>query len=94
MMKRLLHAALLLGALATHGTSLAAEKTITLTVEGMYCASCPYIVRESMAAVEGVAKVVVSVAEQSATVTFDDDKTTIAAIAEASTNAGYPAAVW
>ncbi|MHA1525027.1 MAG: mercury resistance system periplasmic binding protein MerP [Alphaproteobacteria bacterium] len=93
-MKNILHTALLLGALAASSAAWAAEKTVTLAVKGMYCASCPYIVRGSMAAVEGVAKVEVSVADQSATVTFDDGKTTIAAIALASTNAGYPATVW
>ena len=57
----------------------------------MYCAACPYIVKTSMEAVPGVTKVAVSFEVQTATVTFDDAKTTPDAIAAASTNAGYPA---
>jgi mercuric ion binding protein len=57
----------------------------------MYCAACPYIVKTSMEAVPGVVNVAVSFEAQTATVTFDDTKTTPDAIAAASTNAGYPA---
>jgi copper chaperone CopZ len=53
----------------------------------MTCASCPYIVNSSMAAVPGVTKVVVSFEAKTATVTFDDGKTNPDAIAAASTNA-------
>jgi mercuric ion binding protein len=44
-----------------------------------------------MAAIPGVAKVTVSFEAKSATVTFDDAKTSTDAIAAASMNAGYPA---
>ncbi len=40
----------------------AAEKTATLAVENMYCAACPYIVKQSLAAVPGVKDVKVSYA--------------------------------
>jgi periplasmic mercuric ion binding protein len=69
----------------------AAERTVTFAVENMTCASCPYIVKSSMAAVPGVAKVEVSFQAKTATVTFDDTKTNPNAIATASLNAGYPA---
>jgi mercuric ion binding protein len=49
------------------------------------------IVKSSMAAVRGVAKVAVSFEAKTATVTFDDAKTNPDAIAAASSNAGYPA---
>jgi periplasmic mercuric ion binding protein len=41
-------------------TAMAAERTITLTVENMYCAACPSIVKGSLESVPGVAKVAVS----------------------------------
>ncbi len=69
----------------------AGERTITFAVDNMFCASCPYIVTSSMAAVPGVAKVAVSLQAKTATVIFDDAKTNPAAIAAASMNAGYPA---
>jgi mercuric ion binding protein len=57
----------------------------------MTCASCPYIVKKSMAGVAVVEKVTVSFEAKTAIVTFDDAKTNADAIATASTNAGYPA---
>lgn len=69
----------------------AGERTVTFAVDNMTCASCPYIVKSSMAAVPGVAKVAVSFQAKTATVTFDDAKTSPDAIAAASMHAGYPA---
>lgn len=69
----------------------AGERTVIFAVDNMTCASCPYIVKTSMAAVAGVTKVAVSFEARTATVTFDDAKTNADAIAGASTNAGYPA---
>ncbi|MGH8471062.1 MAG: mercury resistance system periplasmic binding protein MerP [Gammaproteobacteria bacterium] len=69
---------------------LATEKTVTLKVDNMYCASCGPVVRKSLARIGGVTKVEVSQEEHSAIVTFDDVKTGVAALIEATTNAGYP----
>ena len=69
----------------------AGERTVTFAVDNMTCASCPYIVKTSMAAVPGVANVTVSFEAKTATVIFDDAKTNPDAIAAASANAGYPA---
>jgi mercuric ion binding protein len=90
-MKTLL-AAVLLAAVGASSTAIAAERTVILAVQNMTCASCPYIVRESMSAVDGVEKVDVSLETKTATVTFDDAKTTVEAIADASNRAGFPAA--
>lgn len=79
--------ALVLGA----GTAFAGERSVTLTVENMTCASCPYIVKKAIAAVPGVSKVEVSYETKIMVVTFDDAKTGLDAIAAASANAGYPA---
>src|SRR5260370_13851539 len=69
----------------------AGERTVNFDVDNMYCEACPYIVKSSMAAVPGVAKVAVSLEAKTATVIFDDAKTNPEAIAAASMNAGYPA---
>lgn len=90
-MKRLATAFGLVVALASSGAVLAAERTVIFAVENMTCASCPFIVQQSMAAVKGVDRVRVSLEKKTATVTFDDAKTTPDAIAAASTKAGFPA---
>ncbi len=68
----------------------AAERTVTLAVENMYCDACPYIVKQSLAKVPGVENVTVSFEQKSATVTYDDQKTTLDALTSATTQAGYP----
>jgi periplasmic mercuric ion binding protein len=68
----------------------AAERTVTLAVENMTCELCPPIVKKSLARVPGVATAEVSAETHRAVVTFDDDKTTVAALVDATTNAGYP----
>jgi mercuric ion binding protein len=90
-MRIFLNALALLASFTAATTASAGVRTVTFSVENMSCASCPYIVKTSMAAVPGVAKVEVSFEKKAATVTFDDAKTTTDAIAAASTDAGYPA---
>jgi len=68
----------------------AAERTVTLAVENMYCDACPYIVKQSLAKIPGVEKVVVSFEQKTATVTYDDQKTAPDALTSATTQAGYP----
>jgi periplasmic mercuric ion binding protein len=76
---------------SSHG--LAAERTVTLAVQNMYCAACPHTVKASLLAVPGVSKVVVSFADKTATVSYDDAKTDTKALTTATTNAGYPSAL-
>jgi mercuric ion binding protein len=90
-MKRLSTALVCALAVGTTPAAFAAERTVSFAVDNMTCASCPYIVKSSMTAVPGVAKVAVSLESKTATVTFDDGTTTAQAIAAASANAGYPA---
>ena len=82
-------AVILLGLLAS-SAAFAAEKTVTLAVQNMYCSACPLTVKSSLEAVPGVAKAVVSYANKTAVVTFDDTKTGAPALIAATTNAGYP----
>jgi mercuric ion binding protein len=70
--------------------ALAADKTVTLTVQHMTCALCPRTVKASLQAVPGVSTVVVSFEDKTAIVTFDDSKVEVDALVKATTNAGYP----
>jgi mercuric ion binding protein len=72
------------------GIASAEERTVTLAVENMYCAACPYIVKQSLARVPGVASVEVSFEKKTAIVIYDDRKATVAALTGATTEAGYP----
>ena len=84
-------AVLVLGlTLVAASPAMAAERTVTLAVKDMYCSACPYIVKQSLAAVPGVSNVAVSFAKKTATVTYDDQKATLAALTAATTKAGYP----
>jgi len=70
-----------------------ATQTATLAVENMTCALCPVTVKSAMERVNGVRSVAIDFAARTATVVFDPSVTSIDAIAAASTNAGYPAAI-
>ncbi len=89
-MKRFIAATAFTATLLTAGIGFAAEKTVTLAVENMYCPSCPYIVKKTLTRIPGVTKVEVSLKKQTATVTFDDAKTNIEALMDATSEAGYP----
>ncbi|MCL1478645.1 mercury resistance system periplasmic binding protein MerP [Marinobacter sp. M3C] len=57
---------------------------------GMTCSACPITVKVVLNRVEGVNAVDVRYEERDATVTFDDAKTSVEALTQATTNAGYP----
>src|SRR4030088_759118 len=69
MTKMLVCLTLVLGVLAT--PAFAGETTVTLAVRNWYCAACPHIVKQSLAAVPGVTNVAVSDKTKTAVVTFD-----------------------
>ena len=71
----------------------AAARTVTLTVSNMSCAACPVTVKRALMKVPGVSSVTVTLARKEAVVTFDDGKTTVAALIRATTDAGYPSAI-
>jgi mercuric ion binding protein len=76
--------------LSAAGPVMAAERTVTLAVDNMYCSACPHIVKQSLAKVAGVKTAAVSYEKKTATITYDDQKTTVAALTDATTQAGYP----
>ena len=71
----------------------AAIQTVTLEVPDMTCAACPFTVKKALSKVEGVTKVEVSYENREAIVTFDDAKTSVEALTQASENSGYPASL-
>lgn len=91
-MTRLL-AACLAVLFVTIGQALAGERTVTLAVENMTCVTCPYIVKQTLAAVPGVVKVEVSYVHRTAIVSFDDAQTDVADLTAATAGSGYPSSL-
>jgi mercuric ion binding protein len=73
-------------------SAVAAERTVTLAVQNMFCADCPFIVKKSLQAVSGVARAIVSFKDKTATVIYDDGRADVKSLTGATTNAGYPSA--
>jgi len=89
-MKKLV-AGLMLAALAVPAT--AAMKTVTLSVPGMNCATCPITVKKALGKVDGVTKTEVNFEKRAAVVTFDDTRTNLEVLTRATGDAGYPSTV-
>ena len=89
-MNRILAIAMASGLLVA-SPGFAAERSVSFSVPGMTCASCPYIVEAAMGSVDGVSSVTTDFDQRLAVVTFEDTLTTTQAISAASTNAGYGA---
>lgn len=70
--------------------SAAAPRTVTLSVPGMNCAACPITVKQALLRVSGVEQATVSLPRREAVVRFDDARTGVEALTEATRNAGYP----
>jgi periplasmic mercuric ion binding protein len=86
-----LFAAAVVSLLTTLSTSAwAASKTVTLSVPGMTCAACPITIKKALTDVDGVTDAEVSFDKKEAVVTFDDTKTDVSTLIEATTDAGYP----
>lgn len=68
-------------------------KTVTLSVPGMTCATCPITIKAALKKVPGVTDVTVSYKTLEAVVTFDDARTNTDALIKATTDAGYPSTV-
>ena len=74
-------------------TAFAAEQTVKLSVPGMTCASCPFIIKKAISAIKGVTLVEATLDDHSATVTFDDTVASIDAITKATKDVGYESSV-
>lgn len=87
MFRLIAFAVLMLTTTAYAGT----PRTVVLDVKNMSCALCPITVKKSLQKVPGVAETRIDFDKKTATVKFDPDKASPAALAKASTDAGYPA---
>lgn len=96
-MKQNLTAAILALAVCSAGGAFAAEQSAMLRVENMYCASCPYIIQQTLARVPGVTSVKIAYEKAAAVavaiVEYDDSKADVTALTEATSNVGFPSRV-
>lgn len=83
----------LLVALTPLVTVAATPKTAVLDIQNMTCNLCPVTVKKSLEHVPGVSQARIDFANKTATVTFDADRTSIASLTKATTEAGYPSTV-
>ena len=71
----------------------AAPKTVTLAIPSMDCPVCPITVKKALSQVPGVSQTNVNFDKRQAIVRFDDARTNVGALTEATKNAGYPSTV-
>ena len=81
---------LLLAFAVISAPAFAAIQTVTLAVPDMNCAVCPITVKKALLKVKGVKTVEVDFDHRKAAVKFDDAQTNIAALTQATAEAGYP----
>jgi copper chaperone CopZ len=74
---------------AQSATNAAAIKTVSLSIEGMTCTGCENTIQDAVTKIAGVTSVKASHLDSTAVVTFDTTKTTLSAIGNAVTDAGY-----
>ncbi|MGA8480374.1 MAG: cation transporter [Chthoniobacterales bacterium] len=68
-------------------------QTITLDVRNMTCAVCPITVKKVVERVPGVTYAKVDFDKKTASISFDPDKASPAALTKATADAGYPSTV-
>lgn len=81
--------AVLASSLLLLSSASAADRTVKLSVPGMSCASCPYMVKSAINDVNGIKSVEATMEGRTATVTFDDQITTVEEIMSATAGIGY-----
>lgn len=70
-----------------------AVQTVTLSIPGMSCPTCPITIKRALLKVPGVLEVSSNLEKRQSTVTFDDGKTSAQALTDATEFAGYPSTV-
>jgi periplasmic mercuric ion binding protein len=68
-------------------------QTVTLDVQNITCAVCPIKVKKALERVPGVTDAKVDFDKKTATLSFDSDKASLAALTKATADAGYPSSV-
>ena len=80
----------MVSAIGLASPAFATNNTVTLSVPGMTCSACPITVKKALQKVPGVENVTATFEPKEAVVTFDDSKTTLDQLREATAKAGYP----
>jgi periplasmic mercuric ion binding protein len=88
-MKRLIGVAAACAFILAAAEAQAAMRSVTLAIDGMYCAACPHIVKQTLTAVHGVSNVAISLEEKTAFIDYDDALTEISALINATAAIGY-----
>ena len=71
--------------------TLAGPQTVVLDVQKMTCSLCAITVQKALGKVPGVVEARIDYDHKTATVTFDPEKASAAALVKATTDAGFPA---
>lgn len=71
----------------------AAQQTVTLSVPGMTCATCPITVKKALTRVEGVIDVKSSLAKRETTVVFENKRVKVEMLTRATKEAGFPSTI-
>jgi len=71
----------------------ASEKSTTLNIPGMDCGLCPITIKKALNKVDGVNNVTISLDDRTATVMYDDTKTSADNLSAATEDAGYPSTI-
>jgi mercuric ion binding protein len=69
----------------------AAPQTVVLDMQNMTCSLCSITVRKALEKVPGVSDAKIDYDKKTATVKYDPDKASTAALVKATTDAGFPA---
>jgi mercuric ion binding protein len=80
-------------AMAIAAPAWAKSSTVTLSVPTMNCPVCPITVKQALTKVRGVSDAQVNLGKREAVVTFDDAKTSVQVLMQATQDAGYPSTV-
>ena len=96
-MRQILAAAIMTLVVISSGRAIAAEQSVTLRVENMSCASCPYIVQQTLVRVPGVTRVEITYHQATAIVlaivNYEDTEADVTALTAATSSVGFPSAV-
>ncbi len=90
-LKKIISATVLALLLGTGSAALAAPRSVTLVLEGMYCAMCPVTVKTALDFADGVFEARVTRDPDEAVIRYDDARTSPAKLIEVVKQSGYGA---
>lgn len=70
-----------------------AQKTVTLSVPGMSCATCPIEVKTALTKLGGLVDVKSNLGMRETSVVYDDTQVSLDALTRATKDAGFPSTV-